>query len=230
MTQTGIKPRTFLARLPLFRELASAELDRIAAGTTELEVARGEFLFKQGDPCVGLHALVYGQVKLAFVSPEGSEKVVDLIGPGQSFGEALMFMERPYVVMAQTLSDSLLLHVSKDVIFEGIERDPAFARKMLAGLSRRLHMLIGDLESVSMQSGTQRVIGYLLRQEEGQSAANASYSVTLPTSKAVIASRLHLTPEHFSRVLHDLSQAGLICVEAREIRILDVGRLRAHTG
>jgi CRP-like cAMP-binding protein len=145
-------------------------------------------------------------------------------------------MDRPYVVMAQTLADSLLLHVSKHVIFEGIERDPAFARKMLAGLSRRLHGLIADLEAVSMRSGAQRVIGYLLRQDEaqaghqGQGGGNTGYSVTLPTSKAVIASRLNLTPEHFSRILHDLSQAGLIAVEAREIRILDVERLRAHPG
>ncbi|HEX7156039.1 MAG TPA: Crp/Fnr family transcriptional regulator [Burkholderiaceae bacterium] len=233
MSHTGIKPRTFLANLPLFKELAPAELDRIAAGTSELHVARGEILFKQGDPCMGLHVVVYGQVKLAFVSPEGSEKVVDLIGAGHSFGEALMFMDRPYVVMAQTLADSLLLHVSKHVIFEGIERDPAFARKMLAGLSRRLHGLIADLEAVSMRSGAQRVIGYLLRQDEapaGQGGGSAGYSVTLPTSKAVIASRLNLTPEHFSRILHDLSQAGLIAVEARENRILDAERLRAHPG
>ena len=59
--------------------------------------------------------------------------------------------------MAQTLSDSLLLHVSKHAVFDEIERDAAFARKMLAGLSRRLHSLISDVESYSMQSGTERV-------------------------------------------------------------------------
>ena len=154
-----IKTQAFLASLPLFREAASVELDRIAAGTTELHVPRGEMLFNKGDPCLGFHLVIYGQVKLAFVSPQGSEKVVEIVGPGYSFGEALMFMEKPYIVMAQTLADSLLLHVSKDAVFAELERNPKFARKMLAGLSRRLHGLIADVESYSLQSGTQRVIG-----------------------------------------------------------------------
>jgi CRP/FNR family transcriptional regulator, dissimilatory nitrate respiration regulator len=225
-----IKTRAFLANLPLFKELAPDELDRIAQGTTELHVPRGEILFNKGAPCVGFHLVIYGQVKLAFISPQGSEKVVEIVGPGFSFGEALMFMEKPYIVMAQTLSDSLLLHVSREAVFAELEREPKFARKMLAGLSRRLHGLISDVESYSLQSGTQRVIGYLLRQDEDQAATRRTYAVTLPTSKAVVASRLNLTPEHFSRILHELADAGLISVEGREVNILDVAQLRTYSG
>ncbi len=141
-----------------------------------------------------------------------------------------MFMDKPYIVMAQTLADSLLLHVSKQVVFSGLEHDAVFARKMLAGLSRRLHGLITDVESYSLQSGTQRVIGYLLRQDEEHAGAAAPYTVTLPTSKAIVASRLNLTPEHFSRILHDLTEAGLIAVEGRDVAIPDVARLRNYTG
>ncbi len=190
---------------------------------------RGEMLFNKGDPCVGFHLVIYGQVKLAFVSPQGSEKVVEIVGPGFSFGEALMFMEKPYIVMAETLADSLLLHVSKQVVFDEIERNPAFARKMLAGLSRRLHGLINDVESYSLQSGTQRVIGYLLRQDQELAAANAPYSVMLPTSKAIVASRLNLTPEHFSRILHELVDRGLISIDGREVKILDMSKLRVYS-
>jgi CRP/FNR family transcriptional regulator, dissimilatory nitrate respiration regulator len=224
-----IKTQAFLSSLPLFKEIAPIELDRIAAGTTELHVPRGEMLFNKGDPCVGFHLVIYGQVKLAFISPQGSEKVVEIVGPGFSFGEALMFMEKPYIVMAETLADSLLLHVSKQVVFDEIERNPTFARKMLAGLSRRLHGLINDVESYSLQSGTQRVIGYLLRQDQELAAANAPYSVMLPTSKAIVASRLNLTPEHFSRILHELADSGLISIDGREVKILDVSKLREYS-
>ena len=130
MPNPRIKTQAFLASLPLFKELAASELDRIAEGTTELHVPRGEILFNKGDPCVGFHLVIYGQVKLAFISPQGSEKVVEIIAPGFSFGEALMFMDKPYIVMAQTLADSLLLHVSKQIVFDSIERDPSFARKI----------------------------------------------------------------------------------------------------
>jgi CRP-like cAMP-binding protein len=224
MATAKIKNQDFLSRLPLFNDLATAELDELAAGTTELHVARGEIVFQRGDPCVGFHTVVYGQVKLAFTSSHGDEKVVEIIGPGHSFGEALMFMEKPYIVSAQALADTLLLHVAKATIFDQLARDPHFARKMLAGLSRRLHGLICDVEGYSLRSGTQRVIGYLLKGEPGEDGGQ----VTLSASKTVIASRLNLTPEHFSRILHDLSEKQLIGVNGRNIMILDSEKLRSY--
>jgi CRP-like cAMP-binding protein len=137
-------------------------------------------------------------------------------------------LEKPYIVSAQALADSLLLHVSKQAVFDELERDPKFARKMLAGLSRRLHGLISDLEAYSLRSGTQRVIGYLLREEASEEGCAAPRPVTLPASKAIIASRLNLTPEHFSRILHELAEEGLIEVSGREIRMRDIDKLRAY--
>jgi CRP-like cAMP-binding protein len=230
MSKTKIKAEAFLASHPLFKELAPAELEPIAAGTTVLEVPRGEIIFNRGDPCEGFHVVVYGQVKLAFVSSEGNEKVIEIVAPGHSFGEALMFMEKPYIVMAQALIDSLLLHVSRNVVFAELERDPRFARKMLAGLSRRLHGLISDVEAYSLQSGTERVIGYLLREDAPTVSESDPYVVTLPTSKAVVASRLNVTPEHFSRILHDLANAGLIKVDGRDVTIFEAAKLRDHHG
>ena len=228
MRDRPIRMQTFLVNLPLFKEMAEQEIDRIAAGTRELHVPRGEVLFNRGDPCVGFHLVVYGQVKLAFTSPQGGEKVVEIVGPGHSFGEALMFMEKPYIVSAQALADSLLLHVAKQTVFEELERDPGFALKMLAGMSRRLHGLIGDVEAYSLRSGTQRVIGYLLRDESAEPGATSPGPVTLPASKTIIASRLNLTPEHFSRILHELAEAGLIRVNGREITMLDIDKLRVY--
>lgn len=218
--------RAFLTNLPLFRELDAEEIGRIALATRLIRAARGEILFKRGDPCVGSHAVVFGQVKLAFISPEGGEKVIDIIGPGETFGEALMFMEQPYIVNAEVLADSLLLHISKEAIFEELERDVRFARKMLAGLSRRLHQLVRDVEAYSLRSGAQRVVGYLLR-ECPQNPTADLYRVTLPASKATIASRLNLTPEHFSRILHDLAADGLIEVDGRDIVIRAAAALGA---
>ena len=134
------------------------------------------------------------------------------------------------VARAQALADTLLLHVSKHVVVHGIENDPGFARRMLAGLSRRVHGLMADVESYSMQSGSQRVIGYLLRQDADGNEGESAYTVLLPTSKSIVASRLNLTPEHFSRILHELVDGGLVTVEGREVRILDAQKLRSHTG
>jgi CRP-like cAMP-binding protein len=127
-------------------------------------------------------------------------------------------------VTAQALADTFLLHVDKEVVFAGLERDPNFARKMLAGLSRRLHGLISDVEAYSLNSGVQRVIGYLLKDDPHEDGA----TISLQASKAIVASRLNLTPEHFSRILHDLIEKNLISVSGREITIIDIEKLRGH--
>ena len=118
------------------------------------------------------------------------------------------------------------LMTSDTLVFE-LERNPQFARRMLGGLSRRLHGLVSDVEAYSLRSGAQRVIGYLLRDLRVQTSQDNVGEVTLPIGKGVIASRLNLTPQHFSRILHELSVQGLIVVEGRKVHIVDLERLRA---
>jgi CRP/FNR family transcriptional regulator, dissimilatory nitrate respiration regulator len=222
MAAPKIDPREFLKRLPLFGDFDAAELSLIAAGTTELHISRGQPVFHRGDPCHGFFSVVYGQVKLGFVSAQGNEKIIEIVGPGHSFGEALMFMERPYILNAHALGDTLLLHISKAAVFDELEHNPAFARRMLAGMSRRVHSLISDVESYSLRSGSQRIVGYLLNaQPPGE------MRVLLSASKKLIASRLNLTPEYFSRVLHELVSRGMIALRGREVTILDQDGLRA---
>jgi len=221
-----INIEALLTHVPLFNGLAPEEIARIARSTREIHATKGDILFHKGAPCNGFHLIVYGQVKLAFTSAQGTEKVVEILSQGQSFGEALMFMEKPYIVFAQALTDSLLLHVSKSAIFDELERDHNLCRKMLAGMAMRLHQLMNDVESYSLHSGKQRIIGYLLRELPDEELNGLNVAVTLPTNKGVIASRLNLTQEHFSRILHELTDLGLIVVEGRKIHIPDVGKLR----
>ena len=219
-------PREFLKRIPLFHDVTAEELNHIAAATTEINIAKGNPVFRRGDPCDGFHIVIYGQVKLSFTSIQGDEKVVEIISAGQSFGEALMFMEKPYIVNAQVLADSLLLYISKQAVFSGLDSNPKFARRMLAGLSRRIHGLVSDVEAYSLRSATQRVIGYLLKADP---AADGDH-VILSVSKKLVASRLNLTPEHFSRILQDLMTRKLIEVNGREIIILNIEKLRNYEG
>lgn len=222
-----VKIPAILANIPLFREMSPEEIERIAQGTRELHLARGDVLFQRGDPSTGFYVVIHGQVKLALSSPQGIEKVVELFGPGQSFGEAVMFMGKPYPVYAQALTDSLTLHINKSVVFCGIDSDPAFCRKMLAGLSIRLHRLIHYVESFSLRSSAQRVIGYLLQDLE-EIREGQDIHISLPANKNVIASNLNITPETFSRILHNLSDGGLIEVKGKDVRIRDVAKLRAY--
>ena len=221
-----ISVKGLLTHVPLFSGLDDDEIARIALGTREVKIARGDILFNRGDTSNGFHLVVYGQIKLAFTSSQGNEKVVNILSPGQTFGEAVMFLDKPYMVYAQALNDSLLLHISKTVILDELDTVPKLARKMIASLSKQLQHRMIDIESYSLHSGRQRIIGYLLG-EQADSGATA-ITVTLPTNKGIIASRLNLTQEHFSRILHEFSEKGLIVVEGRKISISNVEKLRDY--
>jgi CRP-like cAMP-binding protein len=216
----------FLRNLPLFRDLDLSALEAICAATTEQRVTVGTALFRRGDPCEGFHVIVVGRVKLALLAPAGGEKVVEILGPGQSFGESVMFIGRPHVLYAEALADSLLLLIHKTAILEAIARNPEFAQRMLNELSLRLYRLVADIEAYTLKSATERVTGYLLAALPDDAIPGRPADVTLAASKSVLASRLNITREHFSRILHELSQAGLIRVSGRNIHILDQTGLR----
>jgi CRP-like cAMP-binding protein len=174
-----------------------------------------------------MYVVVYGEVKLIATTPARGPRLAGIVGPGQSFGEPVMFLERPAVVDARAAGDALLLHLPKAAVFDEIERNPTFARRMIAGLSQRIERLVRELERQALGSGSERFIDYLLRHGKGQAHA---FVVTLPAAKAEIASQLNLTPEHFSRMLHDLAQAGLLQVRGRKITVADPSRLQRKKG
>lgn len=218
-----------LSRMPLFSALSPEDLAHMAAATREKRLQKGDRLFQRGDQPKGFFLVVWGQIKLAFTSAQGNEKVVEILGPLQSFGEAVMFLDQPYPVLGEALADTLVLHIGSGAVFGQIEQDPRFARKLLAGMSIRLHTMVRDVESYALRSSTQRVIGYLLQLAESVPCApQGEQAVELPTSKQVIASRLSLTPETLSRIFHELSDAGLISVQGKHIVIHDAARLAEH--
>lgn len=221
--------RRILAHLPLFQSLSDEQRDHLLSGITSHRVKKGEVLFLKGDPVTGFHIIAYGQIKLTVQSADGEEKVIEIIGPQQSFGEAVMFLGRPYPVTAQALADCLLLHVTSERIDALLTEDSTFARRMLAGLSMRLHSLIQDVEAYSLVSSVQRVVGYLLQQCP-DTDDDVAAEVVLPTSKQVIASRLNLVPETLSRILTELTRSGLIEVKGRTIIVKAVNKLREYAG
>jgi CRP-like cAMP-binding protein len=220
-----IRTEQFLARLPLFAGLGAAEVARLAAGTTRRELRRGEFLFRQGEPPTGFHAVVHGRIELRAHGPHGRERVTDIVGAGRSFGEAIMFLEKPYIVSARALGDALVLHVAKDAVFGELARNPGFARRIIATLSAKLHAAARELDTYALGSGEKRFAAWLLA--AAGEAERGSASVALPAAKRAIASRLNLSAEHLSRILRHLTEEGLIEVRGRTVDIPDLARLRA---
>ncbi len=217
-----------LERVPLFSGLTPEQMEIIRAGSHVTELGKGEILFHQGDPVRGFFFVLRGQMQLTVSTADGAEKVVEIVTVRESFGEAVVFEGLRYPVTATALVGTTLLAVSSAAVLDLLDRDPSFARRLLANMAVRLRRLIRDVEAYSLRSSIQRVVGFLLAEAAIGGGASDERVVTLPTRKHVLASRLNIAPETLSRVLRDLSDEGLISVEGRRITLHDVARLEGR--
>lgn len=224
VARAPIDPRILLAALPLFKELGAPALDRLAAATTRRPLKSGERVFRKGDMPTGMYVVIHGEIRLLARSGTRGERLTGVARAGSSFGEAVMFLERPAVVDAEAATDALVLHVPKEAVFEEIERSPRFARRIIAALSQRIESLVGELDRHARSGGRARLLQYLLR---GAGGGPGPQVVVLPATKGAVAAHLNLTPEHFSRLLRELSEEGLLQVRGRSITVPDAKRLAA---
>lgn len=209
----------------LFADLSSEQIDQIVKHTRIVELAEGEILFEQSQPAHEIFLLDSGQVKLALCSSEGNEKIIDLIAPGGTFGEAVMFSRQPaYPVSASAVVDSRLFCFNAKTYADILHQSPDACFAVMAQMSRRLHWHIGEIDRLTLHSATFRVICYLL--DQVPSTQLGVPEVRLDTPKHVIAARLSITPETLSRSFSRLNKEGLIEVHDNAVTLNDVGKLR----
>jgi CRP/FNR family transcriptional regulator, dissimilatory nitrate respiration regulator len=216
-----------LANVPMFAQGGRQALSRLARSAAVIDAPRGTVLFRRNDPSQGIYFVASGQVKLSIQTPTGSELVVGLIGAGESFGESTMFLGLPHTVSGEVLANSRLVHIPARAVTAEVKRNAEFARRMILALSARLHNMISGLESYTLRSGTQRVVGYLLSHLPPDGVGDHPM-LTLPAQKRIIASQLNLTQEHFSRILHELITRGMIEVRGKVVTILEPQALRTE--
>lgn len=215
-----------LANTSLFRMLDERQLDRLTEAAQPLRTAANNCLVEQGDPPHGLFVIVYGQVKIGFERKDGNEKTLAILGQNRCFGLVEMLTERPHLAFVKTTADSMLLRVDAATVISLARENFGFAHELMQRVSRQMYALTRDIESYSLQTARQRLANYLLRQSHYQ----AGQLVELIASKTLVASRLSLTPETLSRLLHEFSSEGMISVTGRRIRILDEERIVALVG
>lgn len=209
--------RKSLSELPLFADLAPKNLDELAQGTCNVIYQRGQAIFRAGDTASQLHVLVSGQVKISLSSRRGNERVLELLEPGQSFGQAELFVPGPYRVSAFTVKPSRVLAIRRDTLLRVMAEEPRIARRVIDLLARRQLETEADLVAQRSWSPGQRLLGHLLELAGPHRDATGETTVTLETSKKVLASRFDMQPETLSRNLRDLSEAGLIVVNNNRV-------------
>lgn len=217
----------FMRRSVLFHELEEQQLDTIVKHTRLVQLDEGQVLFEQQRPAREIFMLKSGQIKLARISPEGHEKVIDLISPGNTFAEAIMFSRaRVYPVTATALMESEVLCFDTETYADILHQSTDACFAVMAQMSRRLHWQIAEIDRLTLHNATFRLVAYLL--EQIPSTDLDTSRVYLNTPKHVIASRLSMTPETLSRTFSKLCRDGLIDIGENNVLLKDVGQLRNY--
>ncbi len=215
-----------LRRHYLFGALTDSQFTTLLPVITIRRVMPREVLFQRGDPAAQFFVALKGEVRLYLQSRAGEEQVVDVIKAGQSFAEAVMFMEMPvYPVSADGREEGSVAAIANGPYLELLRGNSTACLRLLADLSRRLHGLVDDIEALTLESAQDRFLRYLLARVG--TAPTGPSVLRLDEPKNMLASRLAMKPETLSRILRSLTDERLIEVDGREIRIPDVSRLQA---
>lgn len=211
----------------LFSGLDKTQFAQVVASSKVMLLKEGGLLFEQKQTAHYFYFLETGEIKLFRLSADGGEKVIELIKAGQTFAEAVMFMHGSiYPVNAQAVTDSRLICIEMVMFRDLLEDSPQTCLKILGHMSRRLHGLVQEIDFVTLQNAKMRVVHYLLR--ELPADACSPCQIQWNTPKTVLASRLSVRPETFSRILKQLTQEHLIKVDRKSIEILDIDGLKCY--
>lgn len=206
-----------LKTAPLLAGLSKEQLERVSQHAGRVILGSEQILFSQGDPAERFYLVLTGQIQLFRLSPGGAEKVIELVSPGQTFAEALMFLNAPrYPVCAGALAPTELISLDARDFAQMLRESVETCFLMLGSLSQRLRGLIGEIDNLTMHSASSRVARYLLAKIPPD-----RQMIKLDVRKGVLASRLSIQPETFSRVVKDLGAQGVIDVHGAQVTILD---------
>lgn len=212
-----------LRRAAIFRDLTDADLVALAAVTRQQSLKASTLLFRAGDASTAFFLVLSGSVRLYRLTPDGKEKIIEIIRAGETFAEAVAIIDKPFPVFATAIENTELLAIPSDVFRTQLQQKPDLAFKMLASLSRRIHQFLNDIHTLSLSTAQQKVAGYLLAFLDEQ---DFDQPIQLPATKAMIASRLGLQPETFSRVLGKMKEQGVITEDKAQILILSPAALK----
>ncbi|NOQ94660.1 MAG: cyclic nucleotide-binding domain-containing protein [Methylophaga sp.] len=214
-----------MRRCVLLQPLEDDDFDKVVNTSHAKQLPENSVLFEQGTELTDIYLLISGGIKLQRLAPNGDEKVIEIIRPGQTFAEAVLFLGGSrYPVSALTVSPSIVVAINAETYLKLLNTSNTLCKNLLGKLSQRLHWMVNEVDRLTLHNATFRLVDYLLSHISEEQ--NDRAGVTLVAPKHVIASRLSIKPETLSRTLKDLSKQGLINLDGTQIELVNVEKLR----
>lgn len=208
--------RTFLGEGP------SEELAALASGARRRRYARGEALFREGDPGLGLYVIEQGRVKVVLTSPEGKERIRALLGPGDVLGELAVLEGEAHSGDAVALETCTAIFLRREAVTDFLQQHPESALRLLQLLAGRLHSTDLQLRDLGFQNVRGRLARALLQLGAEQGVRNDDNTVRCPPlTQSDLAHLIGATRESVNKWLRRFERAGLIRRSSGQVVLLD---------
>lgn len=210
----------------LFLGLPPADLEEIAKLSTVRGVAKGAYLFHEGDRSEGFYVVQKGAINVHRVSAAGKEQVIYIFRTGESLAEASLASDRGYPANARAIQASSVVVIPKIPFLELIREKPELGLRMLGSMSQHLRVLVGLVEDLTLKDVETRLLNWILKR--CAKIETGAAEVDLEMTKRVLAGQLATTSETLSRTFAKLRDEGRIEVRGATILVPDVAQLRSR--
>ncbi len=228
MIHKDLQPKVvhYLRQNTMFSGMSDSQFDQILQIADLVKKSPEQMLFQQDMDLSHIYFVYDGAIKLVRSTIKGDEKIIEVVFPGRTFAEGVLFAGAPkYPVTAVALKPSLVVSIQAKPFLKLLKSSADLCINMLGQLSVRLHWMVKELDKQTLHNASFRVIDYFLTQVKEE--VTDEFSLTLSVPKRDIASRLSIKPETFSRALKSLENKLLIEVKENHILLKDVSKLRA---
>ncbi len=210
----------------LFMGLRPDDIAAIASLVTVRSLARGEYLFHEGDSSVGFYLVQKGGISVHRVNAAGKEQVIHVFRAGETFAEATLATETGYPADARAVEASQVLLVQKAGFIALLKRQPEISLRILAAMSSHLRVLVGQIEDLMLKDVETRLANWLLKRCPDLRSPSP-VAVALTGTKRTLAAELGTVSETFSRTLAKLRDQGYVTVDGSVITVIAPDRLAA---
>lgn len=218
-------------RLQIFSDLDPGQMSSIVEHARSFRKARGEFIYIPGDRAECVYILRHGRVKLSVLSESGKEIAIDIIQPGEIFGEFALVDESPRSNMAQALDDLLVWVFTKHHFSRLLTTHPKLALsyiRLVGDRRRRMEKKLSDITSKSVAARVCELLHELSTSASEVETAASDYLV--PLTHHDVASLIGAARQTTTTVLNDLERRDIIELGRGWIRVKFLKKLQTYGG
>ena len=229
MVGATVDKRALLSKCPLFRDLDDHDLDTLVAYARFQRYAAHEVIFRKGDPGYGLMAVLSGRVSISSPSEEGKEVILNIIAPGEVFGEIALLDGKERTADATAMETSELLVLDRRSFLSFLERKPKFCVALLNILCARIRRTSEQVEDALFLDLPSRLGKTLLALVDsyGRSTPDG-IRLEIKLSQRELGNLVGLTRESMNKQLKAWREKGLIKIDAGLITICDIEAFEAE--